>query len=275
MNDTSAQPLRGFTVGITAERKAEELGGLLARRGAQVLYGTAMQTVPLPEDGELAAATREVLAAPVDFVVAVTGVGFRGWIEAAEHNGLGEQLVEHLRPAMVLARGAKARGAVRAAGLPDPWTAPSEESSEVLAQLLDRGVAGQRVVVQVHGEPMSEFQAKLRVAGAEVVPVPVYRWTDPEDIGALDRLIEAVIAGEVDALPFTSAPAATNLLDRAQRLGRGDEFREALRSRVLLACVGPVTAAPIKAAGLPCVMPERARTASLVRLIADKLPTRR
>lgn len=268
------QPLSGFTVGITAERKADELGALLTRRGAKVLYGAAMHTVPLPEDGELAAATREVLAAPVDFAVAVTGIGFRGWLEAAGHLGVGEELVRHLSGAELLARGAKARGAIRGAGLREAWTSPSEESSEILDHLLERGVEGRRIVVQVHGNAMHEFRDGLRRAGAEVVAVPVYRWTDPVDLGPLDRLIDAVIEGEVDALPFTSAPAATNLLDRAERTGRGEQLREALRERVFLACVGPVTAAPIERAGLPHLLAERPRTASLVRLVAEQLPAR-
>lgn len=269
---TTARPLAGYTVGVTAERKAEELGALLTKRGAHVVHGAAMHTVPLPEDGELAAATRHVLEQPVDFVVATTGIGFRGWLEAAEDNDLGRQLVERLRPATLLARGAKALGAIRGAGLPDAWSAPSEESGEILEHLLTHDLTGRRVVVQVHGQPMLEFRERLREAGAEVIAVPVYRWTDPIDLDALDRLIGAVIDGAVDALPFTSAPAAANLLDRAHRLGRGDELHEALRTRVLLACVGPVTAAPIAEAGLPHVMPERARTASLVRLLVERLP---
>ncbi|MER7080790.1 uroporphyrinogen-III synthase [Saccharopolyspora kobensis] len=269
------QPLRGFTVGVTAERKAEEIGALLARRGARVVFGAAMHTVPLPEDGELAAATAEVLAAPVDHVVAITGIGFRGWFEAAEHAGAGERLRAHLSSAEVAARGAKARGAVRGAGLVESFTSPSEESAEVLAHLLERDLAGKRVVLQVHGDPMLEFRRALRDAGAEVVPVTVYRWTDPVDLGALDGLIDAVLRGEVDALPFTSAPAATNFLARADRTGRGERLREVLRDEVFVACVGPVTAAPIAAAGLPYAMPERSRTAALVRLVADELPGRR
>ncbi|MGW1679960.1 uroporphyrinogen-III synthase [Saccharopolyspora sp. NPDC002376] len=268
------QPLRGFTVGVTAERKADEIGALFTRRGARVLFGAAMHTVPLPEDGELAAATEAVLAGPVDYVVAITGVGFRGWFEAAEHAGVGERLLEHLRSAEVLARGAKARGAVRGAGLVESFTSPSEESAEVLSHLLERDLAGKRIVLQVHGDPMLSFRAALRDAGAEVVPVTVYRWTDPVDLGALDALIDAVLRGEVDALPFTSAPAATNFLARADHTGRGEQLRKALRDGVFIACVGPVTAAPIAAAGLPHAMPERSRTAALVRLVTEELPKR-
>lgn len=272
--EDNAWPLAGFTVGVTAERKAGELASLLQRRGARVILAPAMHTVALPEDGELAAATAEVLAAPVDVVVAMTGVGFRGWLEAAEYNGERENLVAHLRSAELVARGAKARGAIRGAGLRHTWTAPGETSMEILEYLLGAGVDGKRVVVQVHGDPMTGFRQRLRAAGAEVVAVAVYRWTDPVDLGPLDRLIAEVIAGEVDALPLTSAPAAANLLDRAERLGRGERFREALRERVFLACVGPVTAAPIAEAALPYAMPQRARTASLVRLLEEALPAR-
>ncbi len=263
--------LRGRTIGITAERKATEIGAAFERRGARVRYGAAMHTVPLPEDGELAEATEAVLARPVQHVVAITGMGFRGWFEAAEHRGLRERLAAHLAGANVLARGAKACGAVRAAGLRESWTSPNEESGEVLHHLLQAGVAGERIAVQLHGDPMWTFRERLAEAGAEVVAVPVYRWTDPVDLDALDRLIGEVIAGGIDALPFTSAPAAANLLRRAERIGNRVELDAALRQRVLLACVGPVTAAPIAEAGVPHVTPQRSRTAALVKLVAEHL----
>lgn len=269
-----AHPLAGFTVGVTAERKAEELASLLQRRGAQVFVAPAMHTVALSEDGELTAATAKVLAAPVDFAVAMTGVGFLGWLEAAECSGARERLVAHLGRARLLARGAKARGAIRGSGLTEAWTAPNEQSAEILEYLLDEGVRGKRVVVQVHGDPMTAFRRRLRASGADVISVTVYRWTDPVDLAALDLLIDKVITGAVDALPLTSAPAAANLLDRAERIGRGENFREALSHGVLVACVGPVTAAPIAEAGIPYTMPERARTGSLVRLLVDELNDR-
>ncbi|MCA1185504.1 MULTISPECIES: uroporphyrinogen-III synthase [unclassified Saccharopolyspora] len=266
------EPLRGFTAGITAERKAAELGALLARRGARVRYGAAMHTVPVGDDAELTAATEAVLARPVQHVVAVTGSGFGGWIESARARGAGERLLAHLGSAELLARGAKARGAIRGAGLRESYTAPTEEVADVLDRLLAQGVAGARVVVQLHGDPMTDFRERLRAAGAEVLPIVVYRWTDPVDLGPLDALIDAVIDGEVRVLPLTSAPAATNFLARARRTGRGEALLAALRTNVLIACVGPVTAAPIAREDLPHVLPERARTAALVRLIADEAP---
>ncbi len=208
----SDTPLAGYTIGVTAARRADELGALMERRGATVLHGPAIRIIPLADDSELRAATTNLLSGPVDVAVATTGVGFRGWVEAAEGWGLGAGLIDALRSAQVLARGPKAKGAVRAVGLVEAWAPESEASAELLTYLLKSGVDGKRVAVQLHGEPLREFVYALREAGADVVEIPVYRWTGPIDPAPLDRLIDAALAGQVDALTFTSAPAATNVL---------------------------------------------------------------
>ncbi|WP_075743420.1 MULTISPECIES: uroporphyrinogen-III synthase [Actinoalloteichus] len=272
---TEEQPLAGFRIGVTAQRRAAELVGLLERKGAEVRSGPAIHTIGLDDDPLLVEATTQVLAAPVDVVVAVTGVGFRGWIDHAQRQGVADRLLDHLRSAELLARGPKARGAMRGAGLPDPWTAPSETVAEVTDRLHEIGVAGRRVVVQIHGEPMPELLDALRAGGAEVLPVAVYRWSDPVDPAPLDALIAAAATGGLDAVTFTSAPAAANLLSRAARTGQEAAFRQAALDQLVLACVGPVTAAPLETAGLPCLMPDRARTGALVRTIVEELPRRR
>jgi uroporphyrinogen-III synthase len=263
-------------VAVTAERRREELGALLERRGARVVYAPTVRIVPLPDDAELRAATEAVLAAPVDLVLATTAVGFRGWLDAAR--AWGAPLVDHLRGARVLARGPKARGAVRGAGLVDAWSPASESSAEVLAHLLSGAegpLAARRVAVQLHGDPLTGLREALAAAGAEVLPVPVYRWTLPEDLEPVRRLISSVLAGDVDAVTFTSAPAAAGLLRIAGDLGLRDAVVAALRGPVLAVCVGTVTAAPLAAEGVPTVQPERARLAALAREVEARLPERR
>ncbi|MCZ4118798.1 uroporphyrinogen-III synthase [Streptomyces sp. H39-S7] len=270
----SVLPLAGFTVGVTAARRADELVALLERRGAAVLRAPALRIVPLLDDAELLSATKELLDNGPDIVVATTAIGFRGWIGAADGWGLGEALLARLGEVEVLARGPKVKGAIRAAGLTESWSPASESMAEVLDRLLEQGVAGRRIAVQLHGEPLPGFIESLRAAGAEVVGVPVYRWMAPEDIGPVDRLIDAVIARSVDALSFTSAPAVVSLLERADRLGRLDKLLDALRHDVLPACVGPVTALPLEAHDIPTSQPDRFRLGPLVQLIAAELPGR-
>jgi uroporphyrinogen-III synthase len=206
--------------------------------------------------------------------VITTAIGFRGWIEAADGWGYGEALLRRLAEVELLARGPKMRGAVRAAGLRETWSPASESMAEVLERLLDQGVEGRTIAVQLHGEPLPGFIESLRAAGARVVSVPVYRWMPPEDLGPVDRLLDAVFARAVDAVSFTSAPAAASFLDRARERGRLDELLTALRRDVMTACVGPVTALPLQAHDVPTRHPERFRLGPLVQLIASELPGR-
>ena len=271
----SIEPLAGYTVGITAARRREEFAAALERRGANVVSAPAIRIVPLADDRELWAATQRCLDAPLDIVIATTGIGFRGWVEAADAWGIGEQLSKAVGQATVLARGPKARGAIRAAGLREAWSPESESSSEVLEHLIAGDLDGKRIAVQLHGEPLPDMVQTLRLAGAEVIEVPVYRWVLPEDTTLLHRLIQAVCDATVDAVAFTSAPAAASFLHTARERGCGVSLRAALRGPVVPACVGPVTAGPFQREGIQVIQPGRARLGALVREIVEQVPLRR
>lgn len=77
-------PLTGFTVGITAARRADEFAALLVRRGADVVMAPTIRILPLVDDTELEQVTERIIADPPDLMVATTGIGFRGWVEAAD-----------------------------------------------------------------------------------------------------------------------------------------------------------------------------------------------
>ncbi|MGV0803309.1 uroporphyrinogen-III synthase, partial [Mycolicibacterium elephantis] len=86
--------------------------------------------VPLPDDDALRANTEALIATPPDIVIATTGIGLRGWIEAADGWGLAADLTAALAKARVVSRGPKATGALRAAGLHEEWSPDSESSRE-------------------------------------------------------------------------------------------------------------------------------------------------
>jgi len=264
--------LAGYTVGVTADRRRDELAGLLESRGARVVLAPALRIVPITDDAELKAATRACLDHPPDIVLVNTGIGMRGWLEAAEGWGLAEPLRAALARAYLIGRGPKARAAIRAAGLHDQWSPEGESIEEVLDHLAARGIAGLTVALQLHGESQPEYTEALETAGARVIEVPVYRWAPPTDPAPLARLVDLITGHLVDAVTFTAASAVHALL-RAAGPGN-DELLDALREHVLVACVGPVTAAPLRRHDVPIVAPARARLSAMVRAIADELPKR-
>ena len=267
-----AATLLGYTIGVTADRRRDELATLLENRGGRVVLAPALRIVPIADDAELRAATRACLETPPDVVLVNTGIGMRGWLEAADGWGLGEPLRAVLSRAYLIGRGPKARAAIRSAGLHDQWSPEGESYEEVVDHLTARGVAGLTVAMQLHGESQPEYTEALEAAGALVIEVPVYRWAPPTDPAPLHRLVDLIAGRLVDAVTFTSAPAVGALLRAAgpQR----DALLDALKTDVMAACVGPVTAAPLRRYAVPVVAPARARLSALVRTIVDELPKR-
>jgi uroporphyrinogen-III synthase len=85
------------------------------------------------------------------------------------------------------------------------------------------------------------------------------------------RLVDAICSGSIDAVTFTSAPAVEALFNTADAAGRLDELQAALREPVVAAAVGPVTAAPLVAAGILPIVPDRFRMGALIRLLCEHL----
>jgi uroporphyrinogen-III synthase len=265
---TLSAALEGCTIVIAVDRRSTELAAALERHGAQVRPAPALTIVPHIDDEALIARTRELIADPPEVVVASTGVGFRGWMEAADEAGLLDELHAALGRAQIVARGPKARGAIQQAGLTADWVAESETSTELGEYLLAEGVAGRRIAVQHHGSGADGLDELFEAHGAEVVSLTVYRWGPPPDDAVVRRSVAATAAGEVDAVLFTSAPGAAEWLAAARREDVLDDVIRLSRSgRVLMAAVGPITAGPLERLGLAPLHAERGRLGSLVRSV--------
>jgi uroporphyrinogen-III synthase len=106
---------------------------------------------------------------------------------------------------------------------------------------------------------------ELRALGADVVAVPVYRWTLPgDDLGAR-RLVEAACEGQLDAVTFTSAPALGNCIDIATAMGARDSLLHAFTHTVRLVSIGSVCTEAARSYGIePTVIPDRHRLGSMV-----------
>jgi uroporphyrinogen-III synthase len=270
--------LRGFTVGITADRRWDEQAALFERRGATVVHGPTIRTLPLGSDAPLREATEAVIRRPPEGLVANTGLGIRSWLSAAETWGLGEQLVAALGTGRVYARGPKASGAIHSAGLEVAAKAASERLSEAVDAALDDLPRGARIAIQIDGSGDSPEIARLRAGGAEVVAVPVYEWKLPEDPRPALRLAEAVIGGRAHAVTFTAGPAIRNWFALAAEQQLDEPLREALlNGDVVVGCVGPVCAEVAGREGIASdhlVVPAAFRLGPMVRAVTDRLVDR-
>jgi uroporphyrinogen-III synthase len=267
-----ADQLDGFRIGVTSDRRSEDLIDAFRRRGAEVLHAPTLRMAHQGDDEAVLADTRRTIAERPDVLLATTSYGIRRWFEVADASGLGEDLLAAFGDTTVLVRGPKARGGVRAAGLNDRGMSERETTASLVDMALQRFPAPVTIAVQLHGYTDEGQLDRLRGAGHTVLTVAPYRWltADTHD-PRVERLIDAIATGSLDALTFTSAPAADALLSTAEALGRGEELLAGLRGHVLVAAVGSVTAAPLVAADVPVVWPDRFRMGALIRLVCERL----
>ena len=270
--------LDGFTVGVTADRRWEEQVALFERRGATVLHGRTIRTLPLGVEDRLRAVTDDLVARPPRFVLANTGIGIRSWFAAAESWGVDDALRRALAGAAIYARGTKASSAVHANGLEVVARGRSERLAEVVDIVLELLRRGERVALQLDGGPPPVESDRLRDAGADVVEVPVYDWLLPDDPRPAVRLAEGVIAGRVHAVTFTAGPQVRNWVELAAEHDLDVALVDALAAGdVVVGCVGPVCADAAEAAGIPrhrMAVPRIARLGPLVRAVAEALVAR-
>ena len=264
------RPLDGWRVGITADRRSDAQLDLLERRGAVPVHGCTMRTVNLTQDARLLAVSRALVSDPPQTLVLETGMGLTMWLEAMDEVGVGADLRAALAHCEVVARGPKAVSAARRAGLEVAWSAPNELFAEIADHVASTGGRG-RVALQLDGTEEEVLVAPLAATCREVVAVPVYRWALPEDLGPALALVDAICAGEVDAVTFTTKQAAVHLVEVADAQGRRDELVAALDGeRVVPVSVGPVCSARMRDLGMTgLVEPARFRLVAMVDALAD------
>jgi len=242
-------------------------------RGVEVVHGPTMRTVDLSDDDVLRSTTSDLAEQPPDYLIVTTGMGMRRWLEAAARWQLDTPLLAGLAAGTrVVARGAKATSAARGAGLEVWWKAPKETMQEIVDHLAAFDLAAVRVAVQLfdpEGHPSTEI---LRAMAGDLVEIPVYHWALPHDPGPAGRLVQAVVAGEVDAVTFTAQPAVHNLFRIAGSLSLREELRAALNGPVVASCVGPVCASAATEEGVDAPLwPDPPRLSAMVRQVVARL----
>jgi uroporphyrinogen-III synthase len=251
--------LAGRRVAVTRGAGGDDaLSTRLRELGAEVLEAPAIALGPpssyAPLDEALRALDR------TDWIAFASANAVERTVARAAELGLAPAALA--RPRLAAVGAATARRLTRLVRAPD--LVPPEARGEALAAALAPSVRGRRVLVPRAEEGRPELLAGLGQAGAEVIAPPVYR-TIPASPAALAPLVEALAAGELDAIAFASPSAVRSVI---AALGA----RAGLLAGIALAAIGPTTAAELAAAGFAgALQPERATGAGLAEAIAEHL----
>ena len=264
--------LEGFRIGVTSDRRSSDLIDAFERRGARVVHAPTLRIAHSQQDGPLLEDTRTMIAARPDLLLATTGYGVRRWFEVAEADGIGSELTDALADTTILVRGPKARGGIRATGLNDSGMSDSETTASLVDKVLAEYPPGLVIGIQVHGATDEVQLDRLRAVHERVLVVAPYRWIAMDDSDErVYKLVEAICSRQLDCVTFTSAPAVHALFTAAEGMDVYPELIAALQTQVCAAAVGPVTSAPLIAAGIAPIQPTRFRMGALIRLVCEHL----
>jgi uroporphyrinogen III methyltransferase / synthase len=253
------RPLDGRTIVVTrAAAQAQRFTQLLTEAGARVLEAPAIVIAPPP--------SWEPLDAALDALASFT------WVIFTSVNGVA--MMDRRLPARGLTWASLAGRRVAAIG---PATAdalaehgvradlvPGEYRAEGLLERLRGAITpADRVLLPRAAQTRDVLVVGLRRLGAQVTEVPAYA-TRRADAG-LARLRDALAAGSIDAVTFTSSSTARNFAEMFTE----DERRNWL-GRVTVASIGPITAATAAEYGLTTdVMPGEYTIPALARALAE------
>ena len=270
----SIAALAGYTIALATDRRNHEMAAWLAEEGARTLGFRAVQTTPQPDPAAIAAAVWESVAAPAHEVIVSSAFGLRAWLAAARRLGLLDALVAGLAEARLLARNPVTADGLRELGLTQIWSTAAATTEDLFRYLIAQPMAGRRVVAQIELDAHRELCEALRSAGATVVEVATHQFGPPTSADEIRRLVDLVVRRHVDALVLAGPAVAQNLLDQAAADGQLDELLNTLVEDVPALCLGPLTAAPIEARGVPTVRAAEPVPRALAAAALTELPLR-
>lgn len=236
--------MRGKRIVVTrASHQAEELAGLLRKRGAEALSYPCIAIAPPNEMLLLDNALRDLAAGSFDWLV-ITSANTAPLLRQRQAS-LNVALPTNL--ALACVGSATASAAEHYLGL-HACAIPEEYVAEALVEVIKPALPARVLLLQAE-KARPVLREALASAGATVSAVTAYRTMMGEGGVHLSTLLKQ---GQVDAVTFTSASTVRNCVRRLAI----EQADSSLLIDICLACIGPVTAQALNAMGLSAqVMP--------------------
>lgn len=189
---------------------------------------------------------QRVLEGVSDYVIFTSANGITFTLDKLPE-GKRESFTEALKKSQVIAIGPNTEKELVKIGVENP-SLPGDYSSEGIVEALCPEVKGKTV-----DTARSKYGSRLLIEGLEncgatVFETKVYTLTIPE--GKLQKeLIERTLAGEISAFAFTSSMMVRGFMKQAEKMGAGEEVKEAL-SRTVVGAIGTPTANTLESLGV-------------------------
>ena len=232
-------PLANRTVALAESRQLEELVQMLEKEGATALRCPMLSIIDAPDDTPILAWLDQLQAGAFDWLVLLTGEGWRRLLTCADRHGRRDAVLAALTKTRTLTRGPKPGKSLKEVGLTPTMIAQAPTTDGVIASLRTLNLQGLTVGVQLYNNSNPPLEQFLREAGAKAVTVQPYIYAPDSDAERIAQLFQQMADGKVDAIVFTSSPQIDRLFEVAEERKQTDLLKQGL-AKTLVAAVGPL-----------------------------------
>jgi uroporphyrinogen-III synthase len=265
--------LSGQRIALFESRLAAEICELVRRSGGVPVCASAVRERRRPAGPEVAALLDLAARESSPAFVFSTGVGTTALFDEARALGRLHELRSAISRGQSICRGPKPVAALHKEGIAASVKARTPYTTAEFVEALAEVDLRERMAVLVHyGERNEALVEALSSRGAKLRELVLYQWELPEDTAPLVRIVEELSQGAFAAAAFTTQIQARHLLKIADGLGRREGLLDALRSRVVVAAVGPTCARVLAELGIAAqVVPETPKMGAMVTALVARL----
>lgn len=240
-NKTPNNLLEGLNIASFESRLALKMEKMIQRHGGTSFSAPTIKECPLQDHQSIISFYQKLQSGLLDYVVFLTGIGARTFIDILSEHFPKEEILQTLRDkTQIVVRGPKPKKVCHLLKLPIYKEAPAPNTWEELTTLFnDEILKGKHIGIIEYGESNSELISFFEDQQAAVYSVQVYTWQLPDDITPLKNTIKAICEGQLDVLLFTSAVQAVHLLEVAQDMQLEGPLRKQIQKAVIFS-IGPV-----------------------------------
>ncbi|TKB61597.1 MAG: uroporphyrinogen-III synthase [Nitrospira sp.] len=204
MSEMVKVDFQGLTVATFESRMATEISRLIERYGGRPLVAPVLREIPLGDNSIVHEFGARLMAGRIDLLILLTGIGATTLFDLLKTRYPWPTVLTALQRCTIVARGPKPVAALKAAGLQATLTVPEPNTWIDLISTLDkhRPVKELRVAVQEYGISNPDLLRALEQRGAEVFPVPIYKWALLEDLAPIRHALDEIMAA-VRSTPIT------------------------------------------------------------------------
>lgn len=269
----SEKGLSGITVAAFESRMAVEMTRLIERYGGRPSVAPALRELPIQDNPTALRFGVRLIEGQVDVLVLMTGVGTTALFDILKARHPMSSIMVGVKQTAIVARGPKPVAALKALGITPTLIVPEPNTWVDVVSTLDeyRPVKGLRVAVQEYGSSNPEFLEALTVRGADVFPVPVYKWGLPEDLDPLRLVLADLLAGTIPVMLITNAAQIDHVMQLLEQEGKVPLFREVCKTMVV-ASIGPTASERLRHYDLPVDFePSHGKMGVLVKELSEQV----